>query len=215
MGTDMVLQLGLLIFSLGIFFALQNFSKQALTKLRTKNRSTAECHRHFVQAAQLLAKSRSSRNKTTSLNLAKSAVVEADKALSIEPKNPAAHILKALAQDLMGHKSSAIRSLDIALSPPALKSLPERERADALIKRAELQIAVNRKRRVDSAVADLVEAVRLYGDNTNRNSKAFCLLGQCYETKGLREEAKNAFAEALRIEPGSVVARDGLNRLGS
>lgn len=64
---------------------------------------------------------------------------------------------------------------------------------------------------MESAVVDLVESVRLVGDN----GKAFCLLGECYEMKGEKEEARKAFEEALKVEPGLVSARDGLTRLGS
>lgn len=81
------------------------------------------------------------------------------------------------------------------------------------MKRAELKIGLNRRRRVDSAVEDLVQAVRLSrgeGDDVT----SFCLLGQCYEWKGMKEEAREAFERALRAEPGSVLARQGLDRLG-
>lgn len=111
----------------------------------------------------------------------------------------------------MGHKSAALKCVDQALTFPAVKSLSEKERGDALFARAELRMAVNRRRRVDSAVADLVEAVRLSEDN----GKAFCLLGQCFVIKGMRHEAKNAFERALRIEPGLVEARQGLLDLDS
>lgn len=90
----------------------------------------------------------------------------------------------------------------------------ERERGDALFKRAEILLAVGKRRRVDAAVADLVEAVRLSG---GENGKAYCLLGQCYEMKGMREEAKAAFEAAVGLEPpGSgtcQAARQGLGRL--
>ncbi|KAL2521744.1 Tetratricopeptide repeat (TPR)-like superfamily protein [Forsythia ovata] len=210
MGTDVLLQLGIIIFTLGIFYALHSLPKRALTKLRYKARPGTHVHRHFIQGAQFLSRARSSKNKSTAFNLAKSAANEADKALAIEPKDPAAHILKAMALDLMGHKNSALKSLDLALSPPAVKMLAEKERGDALFKRAQLQISLNRKRRVDSAIEDLVEAVRLSADN----AKVFCLLGECYEMKGLKEDAKQAFEEALRVDPHLKEARDGLGRLG-
>lgn len=138
--TDIVLQLAIILFTLALFFAINKFPKQALAKLRSKGRSTAQSHRHFVQGAHLLARARSTRNQATAHGLAKDAVGEADKALAIEPRDAASHILKALSLDLMGHKSSALKSLDVALSPAAARMLSERERGDALFRRAELQV---------------------------------------------------------------------------
>ncbi|KAF8406100.1 hypothetical protein HHK36_008180 [Tetracentron sinense] len=211
MVSDVILQVGLLLLTLGMFFAMHNIPKQALSKLRIRSRANVQAKRHFVQGAQLLARARSAQKRTTSLSLAKDATNEADKALSLDPKEAAAHILKALALDLQGHKTSALKSLDTALSPPSVKSLSDSERGDALFKRAELQISVNRRRRVDSAVSDLVEAVKL----SPSNSTAFCLLGQCYEQKQMKDEARKAYLEAKRVEPNSAVAREGLDRLGS
>ncbi|XP_042494243.1 stress-induced-phosphoprotein 1-like [Macadamia integrifolia] len=211
MVTDVLIQVLFVLVSLGMFLAMHNFPRQALAKLRLRNRGNVQAKRHFVQGAQLLTRARSARNKSTCVSLAKESVDEADKALLLDPKDAAAHILKALALDLQGHKSSALRSLDIALSPPAVKTLSDRERGDALFKRAELQFAVNRRRRVDSALSDLVEAVKLSPDN----SKAFCLLGQCYEEKEMTEEAKKAYEEAIKIQPSSSAASEGLDRLES
>ncbi|XP_004250524.1 uncharacterized protein [Solanum lycopersicum] len=211
METDILIQLVILLFTLGIFYTIYNFPKQALTRLRSKTRSTNQANSHFIKGAQFLSRAKSNRSKKSiSFNLAKLAAGEADKALSIDPKDPAAHILKALSLDLIGHKLSALRSLDSALSPPAVKLLSGGERADALLKRAELLVALNRKRRVDSALMDLLEAVKL---NCSDRAKAFCLLGQCYEIKGLKIEAHNAFEEALKVEPDLVSAREGLGRL--
>lgn len=142
---------------------------------------------------------------------ARNAIIEADQALSLSPRDPAAHILKALALDLMGHRTAALRSMDSALSTPHVKSLSAAEHVDALVKRAELKLAVNRRRRVDSAVEDLVEAVRL---SEGRNTAALCSLGECYEWKEMKEKAKEAFQRALDLEPESVKAHNGLDRLG-
>ncbi|KAL3355309.1 hypothetical protein AABB24_019402 [Solanum stoloniferum] len=211
METYILIQLAILLFTLGIFCTIYNFPKQALTRLRSKTRSTNQANSHFIKGAKFLSRAKSNRSKkSTSFNLAKLAAGEADKALSIDPKDPAAHILKALSLDLIGHKLAALRSLDSALSPPAVKSLSEGERADALLKRAELLVALNRKRRVDSALMDLFEALKL--DCSDR-AKAFCLLGQCYEIKGLKIEAHNAFEEALKVEPNLVLAHGRLGRL--
>ncbi|OUZ99744.1 Tetratricopeptide repeat-containing domain [Macleaya cordata] len=211
MNTDILIQVLLLLLGLGMVFAMHSFPKKLISNMRLRGRGSVQAKRHFVLGAQLLARARSAPNRTTALNLAKDANNEADKALSFDPKDAAAHILKALAQDLQGHKTSALKSLDAALSPPAVKSLSDRERGDALFKRAELQISVNRRRRVDSAISDLIESVKL----SQENSKAYCLLGQCYEQKEMKEEARRAYEGARNVEPNSVAAREGLDRLGS
>nr|GMC56817.1 Small glutamine-rich tetratricopeptide repeat-containing protein [Ipomoea batatas] len=210
MATEMLIQLGILVFTLGIFYAIYNLPKRAFTRIRFKDRSDNQAHQHFIQGAQLLSRARSSRSKSTALKFAKAAGGEADKALALDPRDPAALILKALVLDLMGHKTAALKSLDAALSPPGVKELSERERGDALFKRAELQVALNRRRRVASAVADLEQAVKLSPDNAN----AYCLLGRCYEIEGLKEEARRSFQHALKIEPDLATAREGMAHLG-
>ena len=210
MAPEIVLQLALLTLTLAMFIAIRKFPREALTKLRSRHRATLQSNRHFAHGSTLLAQARVA-HPAQSLAHAKSALFEAQKALSLSPKDPGPLVLKALALDLMGHKSSALRALDLALSSSRVRLLAERERGDALVKRAELKLATNRRRRVDSAVEDLVEAVRLSGST---KATAFCLLGECYERKGMSEEAKEAFEGALRVEPGSVAARQGLERLG-
>lgn len=79
------------------------------------------------------------------------------------------------------------------------------------MKRAELKLALNRRRRVDSALEDLDEAVRL--SRGEADTTAFCLLGQCYEWKGMRDEARESFERALTMDSGSLLARQGLDRL--
>ncbi|XP_077217148.1 tetratricopeptide repeat (TPR)-like superfamily protein [Tasmannia lanceolata] len=209
MNTDVFVQGLLLLFTLIVLLSLYIYPKRALANYRQKGRATLQSKRHFVQGAQFLARARSSPNPKTTLSLAKSASLEAEKALSLDPKDAASHILKALALSLQGHNSSAIKSLDSALSPPALKSLSEIERGDALFKRAELQIAVNKRRRVDLALADLIEAVKL----SPGNCRAFCLLGSCYEMKEMRDEARIAYERALKVDGSSDAAREGLERL--
>ncbi|XWS29603.1 hypothetical protein CRYUN_Cryun24cG0043100 [Craigia yunnanensis] len=84
---------------------------------------------------------------------------------------------------------------------------------EAIVRRGELKLSINKRRRVDSAVTDLEEAVRMSDEEVAVRTKAFCLLGECYEFKGMREEARKAFEEALKVEPGSSVVRQGLERL--
>ena len=103
--------------------------------------------------------------------------------------------------------------MDSALWPPAVRLLSTEDRADALVERAELKLAVNRRRRIDSAVEDLIAAVEL-SEGERVDSEALCLLGKCYESKGMKEKAKEAFRKVLDVEPDSIEARNGLDRLG-
>ncbi|KAK4352306.1 hypothetical protein RND71_027824 [Anisodus tanguticus] len=88
--------------------------------------------RHFVQGAQLLsqAKATTAKDRLAATSLAKSAEAQADLAIALDPKDA-------------GFKTSALDSIDVALSPLAVKSLSEQERADALFKRAELRLAAS------------------------------------------------------------------------
>ncbi|MFQ6640042.1 hypothetical protein Gotur_016535 [Gossypium turneri] len=70
----------------------------------------------------LLAQARSSAN-----SLAKQAESEADKAVSLDPKDAAPYTLKAFAVDLQGFKTSGLHSLNVALSPLTAKSLTDKE----------------------------------------------------------------------------------------
>ncbi|KAG4119026.1 hypothetical protein ERO13_D11G053600v2 [Gossypium hirsutum] len=212
MATDIIIQTAILLLTLAIVFAIQYVPKQTLTKHRTDHRATTQTQRHLSRATQLLCRAKSNPQKDQSQTLAKTAITEIEKALSLFPKDPTPHILKSLALDLLGHKGSALRSLDLALAFPRVKSLSEKERVEALVRRAELKLAVNKRRRVDWAVSDLEEAVKVSDKEVETKTKAFCLLGVCYELKGMREESRKAFVEALKLEPASTLARQGLER---
>lgn len=211
MWGDILLQLTLTLVSVFMFLLMYNVPQKALAKLRLRSRANTKARHHFVQGAQLLARARSATNRHEIATLARAAADEADKSTAIDPKDAAPHILKALALEIEGYKTSALDSIDVALSPLAVKSLGDGERGDALFKRAELKLGLNRRGRVDSVVADLTESLRLKSDN----GKAFCLLGECYEMKKMTVEARRAYEEALRVEPNSVVAREALSRLES
>ncbi|XVE95172.1 hypothetical protein REPUB_Repub02eG0073200 [Reevesia pubescens] len=214
MWTDLLLQGAMILVTIFLFLAMHDIPKKMFNKIRYRDRADFQAKRHFVLGAQLLAQARSSKSPSSTTSSAKQAESEADKAISLDPKDAAAYILKALALDLQGFKTSALDSLDVALSPLASKSLTDKERADALFKRAELKMSMDRRgSRVDSAIDDLTKAIEFSADNNN--IKALCLLGECYETKKMKTEAKAAFEEALKVEPNSNIARTALDRLGS
>ncbi|XP_022773894.1 uncharacterized protein LOC111316148 [Durio zibethinus] len=210
---EIFLQAAILLLTLAILFAIRYVPKQTGTKHRTDHRGATQTQRHLTRATYLLSRAKSNPHEDQSQTLAKTAMTEIEKALSLSPKDPTPHLLKSLALDLLDHKGSALRSLDLALASPRVKSLSERERVEAMVRRAELKLAVNKRRRVDSAVRDLEEAVRMSDQQGAIITKAFCLLGECYEFKGMKEEARNALQEALKLEPGSSVAHQGLGRL--
>ena len=80
------------------------------------------------------------------------------------------HILKGLALDLQEFKTSALNSLDTALSPLYAKSLTGKDQGDAFFKRVELKMAMaakaqcSREKLVDLAVDDLNKAMSLCPD---------------------------------------------------
>ncbi|XP_061967083.1 uncharacterized protein LOC133690830 [Populus nigra] len=209
---DLLLQAGLILLGVFMFLAMHNIPQKFLSKLRYRNRADLQAKRHFVLGAQLIAQARSpSNSRSTATSLAKQAEDEANKAISLDPKDAASHILKALSLDLQGFRTSALESINVALSPLAVKSLSASEKGDALFKRAELAMGMNRRGRVEPAIQDLTEAVKLNKDN----AKAFCLLGECYEASKMIEEAKEAYEEALRLQPELASAKEKLGLLRS
>ncbi|CAI9773815.1 unnamed protein product [Fraxinus pennsylvanica] len=121
--------------------------------------SRTACHRakhHFVRGSQILSQARSSKDHSRSSSLAKEAKFEVEKAIHLDPKDVATHILKAQALELQRFKTLAIDSLNVGLSPLAVKSLSDLGRGDALYKRAELRLSMSRRGRVDLVVENLV-----------------------------------------------------------
>ncbi|VFQ75192.1 unnamed protein product [Cuscuta campestris] len=215
MWGDLLLQAALIFISIFAYLLMHNIPQKLFSELRIRSRSrTIQARRHFVLGAQRLDRARSAKELSPAMriSLAKSAEEEADKAIGLDTKDAALHLLKAMALEIQGFRTSALDSMDAALSPMAARSLSVTERAEALHKRAALRTAANRDGGVDSsAVADLEESVRLKGDDV----KAICLLGECYEKKGLKEEARKTYEDALKIKPDCSAAENALSRLAS
>ncbi|KAK1367014.1 Kinase superfamily protein [Heracleum sosnowskyi] len=210
MIADLLLQAISIIIVIFMFLYMYKIPQKYIAKYRSRsssNTSTLQARRHFIAGAQHLSKSRSTRD----ISAAKLAVEEAEKAISLDPSDAASHILKALGLEMLGFKTAAIESIDVALSPLAVKSLADDERGDALYKRAELRLGVSGEERVEEVVSDLVESVKLKKENV----KAFVMLGECYERKEMKEKAVEAYENAIRVDSDHKVAKEALNRLGS
>lgn len=220
MWMDISLQALMILGSAIMYLWIHNIPRKLLAKYHLyRDRSLHQSRRHFVKAAELLTKARSCpRSSPSSLSFAAAAAAEADAAVRLNPADAANHVVRALALDLQGYKTSALEAIEAALSPLAVSSLSDDEKADALVKRAELRMEVSRlgnSEGVDEAVwrkveEELTEAVRL----KRESERGWCLLGECCEGLGKRERAKEAFEEAVRVRPDSVAAKRGLERLG-
>ncbi|KAK1413020.1 hypothetical protein QVD17_34715 [Tagetes erecta] len=212
MTSDLLMQAAFISTMLFMFLWMLNIPQSLFNKFRYRDKSIYAAKRHFVLGAELLHKSRSTTDHTTAINLAKSAAQHADQSISINPKDAAAHILKALALDLQGFTTSALQALDAALSPLTAKSLTDGEKSDALFKRAEIKMKMRRgSDGVESVVVDLVESVRLKADN----AAALRLLAECYEMMKMKDEALKVYLDLVKLEPESAQAQAALVRLGS
>ncbi|XP_076924286.1 uncharacterized protein LOC143586686 [Bidens hawaiensis] len=214
MMSDILIQAAFISTMLFMFLWMLNIPQTLFNKFRYREKSSYAAKRHFVRGAELLARSRSTADRAAAAILANSAVEHADKSIAVNPKDAAAHILKALALDLQGFATSALEALNAALSPLAAKSLSDGEKSDALFKRAEIKMKMNKGGDgdgVESAVADLVESVLLKSEN----AAALRLLGECYEKKEMKEEALKAYLDSVKIEPKSAKAQAALVRLGA
>eukprot|EP00249_Psilotum_nudum_P014245 c24738_g1_i1 orf=536-1168(+) len=203
-------QVVIFILGLALFWAVQSLAKVMVGPSRSRGRAKAQAQRHFVKGAQVLARSRSAGSAALGRSLAREASEEADKAIALDPRDAASHVLKALALEQQGHLSAALRSMHTALSPPALRTLSQSEKADAYMKRAGLLMASSKgKRAVDSAIEDLNKSLEL----SSSNAKVHCLLGMCLEKKHMYAEALKSYQDAFALDQNSDEARAGLMRL--
>eukprot|EP00250_Pteridium_aquilinum_P010257 c19249_g1_i1 orf=222-860(+) len=200
-----------LVVGLCVVWLAQNMSKRFMGPLRARGRKKAQARHHFVNGAQLLAKSRTCTGKPSEArSLAKEANKEADLAIMLDPLDAACHVLKALALEQQGLLPAALRSMDAALSPDVAKGLNPSEMSDALMKRGGLLLITSKGRRnLDAAIADLQKSLEITPDNP----KALSMLALCFEKNKSYADAEKAYECVLALDPESDEARSGLMRL--
>ncbi|KAJ7518646.1 hypothetical protein O6H91_20G002000 [Diphasiastrum complanatum] len=183
---------------LGMIWAMQGLTKTFIKFSRSRKSSRSQAHKHFIQGAQLLAASRLPRNKAAKGRaMAHKAVAEADQAIALDPNDAASHILKGLALEQLGNTSAALRSLSVALSPPVCLGLSPVEKADALVRRAGLQLATFKgKKGAKAALEDLQASKSLNFDNP----KAQSLLDTCYQRLGM-DKRSQGLEQAAATDP--------------
>ncbi|XP_078437437.1 tetratricopeptide repeat (TPR)-like superfamily protein [Wolffia australiana] len=197
---ELALQGFILVLAIAGGLALFLLPRAGLAAIRRRARASAAAHRHFILGAQHLARARAAPpGSSRCATLVRAALAEADRAAAADPRDAAAHVLRAAALELLDRPRPAIRALDAALSEPAARSLDPAERAEALAKRAELRLAAAGRRRgraLEAAREDLAGAVRA----DPGSGKALVLLGECLEEMGRKEEARRAFEAAVGVD---------------
>jgi tetratricopeptide (TPR) repeat protein len=203
----------MVVLGLGLLWAVKMLGSTVAGRTRARGASRSQARRHFVNAAQLLAKSRSPGNAgAVGRKIAREAVAEADAAILLDPKDAALYIVKSLALQQLGRPAAALRSLTTALTKPASSSLSPSERAEALAKRASLFLEQGKGRRgLDLAIADLEESLSLKADNVDVQ----CMLASCYEKNGQKVKAVAAYQNSLALDPDFSEAKKGLSKVES
>ncbi|MFS7932224.1 hypothetical protein Hanom_Chr04g00365361 [Helianthus anomalus] len=97
--SDLAMQAAFILIKILMYMWMQKIPQNLLTEFRYRNRSSYDAKRHFITGAQLLAKSRSTKDHASCVRLAKSAADVADKSISLDPNDGASHILKAPTED--------------------------------------------------------------------------------------------------------------------
>ncbi|KAH9567160.1 hypothetical protein CY35_03G016200 [Sphagnum magellanicum] len=205
---EILVTLAMVVLGLGLLWTVKMLGSTVAGRMRARGASRSQARRHFVKAAQLLAKSRSPGNAgAVGRKIAREAVAEADAAILLDPKDAAMHIVKSLSLQQLGRPAAAVRSLSTALTKPASRSLSPSEKAEALAKRASLFLEQDKGRRgLDLAIADLEESLSLKADNVDVQ----CMLASCYEKSGQKEKAVAAYQKSLDLNPDFSEAKKGL-----
>ena len=136
------------------------------------------------------------------------ALADFNEAVRLKPEAFSLRVLRGRANNLVKKYDAAVTDLTQALANPKSSSLLPKERAAVLTQRA---FAYAKSDRANDARSDIDEALRL----APKAAFTVAVAGLVDEKQGYLTEARDAYRRALDIEPNQVLAKSGLDRIGS
>jgi tetratricopeptide (TPR) repeat protein len=136
------------------------------------------------------------------------ALADFNQAVRLKPEAFSLRVLRGRANNLVKNYDAAITDLTQALANPKSSALLPKERAAVLTQRA---YAFAKSDRANDARGDIDEALRL----APKAAFTVAVRGLVDEKQGRMTEARDAYTQALDIEPNLALAKTGLDRIGS
>jgi len=136
------------------------------------------------------------------------ALADLNQAVRLKPEAFSLRVLRGRANNLVKNYEAAIADLNDALDNPKSSTLLPKERAAVLTQRAYSRAKLDRS---GDAQADIDEALRL----APKAAFTVAVAGLVHEKQGRMTEARDAYSQALAIEPNLALAKLGQERIGS
>ena len=136
------------------------------------------------------------------------ALADLNQAVRLKPEAFTLRVLRGRANNLVKNYEAAIGDLNEALKNPKSSTLLPKERAAVLTQRAYSRAKLDRG---EEAQPDIDEALRL----APKAAFTVAVAGLVHEKQGRMTEARDAYSQALAIEPNLALAKLGQERIGS
>jgi tetratricopeptide (TPR) repeat protein len=136
------------------------------------------------------------------------ALADLNQAVRLKPEAFSLRVLRGRANNLVKNYEAAIADLNEALENPKSSTLLPKERAAVLTQRAFSRAKLDRG---EEAQPDIDEALSL----APKAAFTVAVAGLVHEKQGRVTEARDAYAQALDIEPNLALAKLGQERIGA